>query len=77
MTFFPIGVHEIILEKEKLSESEAREKIKNAELVLTKMRGFGHAIQMDTQFDENKKFLSARVFHYQTCKACVEIQRKR
>lgn len=66
MTFFPIGVRDI-----------KKEDVVEATQVCAQMRRFGHAVQLDIQFDENKKFLSARCFHYITCKACVEIQRKR
>lgn len=43
---------------------------------VNQMKRLGHAISYDSTEDSEMKFLSARVLHYKTCRACAEMERE-
>lgn len=60
----PIGVTDVTAENQRIVRD-----------VVNKLKRMGHAITYDSTEDHTGKFLSARVLHYRTCRACEEINR--
>lgn len=58
---YPIGPTDVTSENQR----EARETV-------NQMKKLGHAISYDSTEDSEMRFLSARVLHFKTCRACAE-----
>jgi ABC-type sugar transport system ATPase subunit len=58
---YPIGPTDVTQENQR----EVRETV-------NQMKRLGHAISYDSTEDSEMRFLSARVLHFRTCRACNE-----
>lgn len=58
---YPIGPTDVSKENQR----EVRETV-------NQMKRLGHAVSYDSTEDSEMRFLSARVLHFKTCRACAE-----
>lgn len=55
-----------------LGSTTITEPQRDLQFTLAQMRRFGHAVEYDEQYDAQGKWLTGRVTHFLTCRACLE-----